>query len=255
MTDYETNRSDDFIDAYADEKAEGADKKKKSGPLSIAISAFFLVWFFGSIIAMIYLSGHGMQDLSIAVFGQLFLIFGIIGLISSIQNHSFQAFILLFPLVGGGSLFFSLGYHFMPESREQFSEMIPYAALALFFVVGLGIVLYGIIGPVMLRNKCTQSILGRVVSISSKTDDGTRLYCPTYEIYFRSETHMLCNNVYSNISVPNEGESVELFINPDKPEEFYNPKQNGSLSVFLIVFGLIFMAVPVICLVCMNFAQ
>ncbi len=261
MTDLDNRNNDDlsyyygtenpqdncYIDAYAEEKTSAAtDRAKVNGPFSYVISVFFLIWFFGSIGAMIFLSNNGSTDLCLAVFGQLFLIFGIIGTISMIKSKSFQAFVLLFPLIGAGCLFFSLTYHFMPETREDMMNMIPYLMLALFFVIGLGIFIYGILGPVMLRKKCTQTIMGKVIKLQERYNDGSKTYCPTFEIYYRSEMKEICNKIYTNYYVPQVGESVELCINPDNPDQFYIPSQNKSMGGFLIIFGLVFMAVPVI---------
>ena len=127
-------------------------------------------------------------------------------------------------------------------------DMLPYAMLGLFFVVGLVIFLYGVITPVLLTKKCTYGIYGKVISVRSRYEDGTKLYCPTYEIYYRGESIKLCDDFYSNISVKREGESVEMFIDPDDPTRFYIPSHNRFTSRFLIIFGLIFMTVPLIAL-------
>lgn len=245
----ESCNPDGFLDAYADENSPSAGKENKgnSSPLQKAIAAVFLVWFFGSVIAMIYFSKSSAPCLVATVLGQLFLIIGIAAIISTIKNRSFQIFVLIFPVIGALCLFFSMYYHFVPEKREEIMNMIPTFAIILFFLVGLVIFLTAIINPIQLRKKCTMSILGKVVELKKRYNGGTATYSPVYEIYFRGETIRLSNDFYTNISVPKEGETYEIFINPDNPKQFYQPSQSGKVNIFLMVFGFFFMAVPALC--------
>ena len=67
----------------------------------IIISIVFIVWFMGSIFGMMVCSKlDGGTGLMLALIGQYFLVFGIMGVVGSIKKRPFPAIILLFPLVG-----------------------------------------------------------------------------------------------------------------------------------------------------------
>lgn len=56
---------------------------------------------------------------------------------------------------------------------------------------------------------------------------GNMLFCPVYELDYYGTKHILYDNYYS-ITPIMEGESREIFINPENPEEFYDIERYKS---------------------------
>ena len=52
----------------------------------------------------------------------------------------------------------------------------------------------------------------------------SKLFCPVYELDYYGTKYTLCDNYYG-ISKTEEGESREILINPENPQEFYDVKR------------------------------
>ena len=64
----------------------------------IIFGIVFILWFFTSMGGLLYCSNKGLETLSAGIFGQYFLVFGILALVSGIKSKNFNPIMLLFPL-------------------------------------------------------------------------------------------------------------------------------------------------------------
>ncbi|MBE5861534.1 MAG: DUF3592 domain-containing protein [Lachnospiraceae bacterium] len=232
----------------------GNENRGKVGVGGAILSIVFLLWFFASIGAMIYCSKHDMGALVVTLFGQYFLVFGTIAVFSGLKSKDFQPITLLFPLVGIGCMIGGCIFQFGSEEVMKYAEAaLPYLFLGLFFVIGVSLVVGSYFSSKRRHEVCNYRIMGTCVKIKTSYHKGTRTYCPVYEAYFRDETILLSNNTYSNMNHIEEGETRELYLNPDNPKEFYEPKEERSLTIFLYVLGSIFAAVSAFALAMVLF--
>ena len=225
---------------------------KNSGGL---VSLIFIIWFIASIIFLV-ISGKNAeyQWLLPIIFGQYFLVFGAIAIISTrgSKKKTAAAIGILFVLIGGGVLTLGLMHHFGDEDmKKKIVDSIPFIASLGFSVGGI----CGIVGSIVSRNsmvaRCTYETQAQVIDIKSRVGsrkNHTTVYCPVYQAYVNGETVQLCDNVYSNVKVPNIGDIRPIFIDPDDPESYYEPKmyRMGFLikmfvfSMFTVIGAVVF---------------
>ena len=228
--------------------------ERKHGIGSIIISIVFLAWFLGSIGAMFYYSQQKMGAMIVILFGQLFFIFGLIAVISGIMNKDFQPITLIFPLVGIGCLVGGSIFQFGSEAIVKYlNDALPYIFLCLFMIVGASVVIGAYFTSKRKHETCTYCITATCVEVKSRYHKGSRTYCPIYEIYFRDEMIQICNNVYTNMNHIEVGETREVYLNPENPKEFFEPKEEKSTKIFMYVLGSAFVAISAFALVMMLF--
>lgn len=84
-------------------------------------------------------------------------------------------------------------------------------------------------------NKENIDVIPRFVVVTTQRRYGLRistqmvrtLFCPIYKFDFGGMIYTLCDDYYS-ISKTEEGESCEILINPENPQEFYDEKRYKS---------------------------
>jgi len=213
---------------------------KKVGVGGIIASIIFLIWFFASIGAMIYFSQKNMGPLIVVVFGQFFLVFGGIAIFSGIKTKSFQPVTLLFPVVGIGCIIGGCIFQFGNETVAKYA----YDA---------SVVIGTYFSSKRRHEVCTYCISATIVEVKSHYHKGTRSYCPIYEVYFRDEMIQLCNNTFTNMHHFEVGETREIYLNPNNPTEFFEPREEKTLKTFLYILGSAFVAVSAFALVMILF--
>ena len=77
------------------------------------------------------------------------------------------------------------------------------------------------------------------MSSSHLNNDGKMLYLPVYLIEWNRDKHTLFHKSYNNVYKPEVGSNVEIYINPKKVNDFYDP--NNKESYILIIIGLVFL--------------
>lgn len=210
----------------------------------------FVIWFFVSVGFMIYLASRDMWPLMILVFGQVFLVFGTVAILASLKDKKFDPVLLIFPLVGVGCIAGGCIFQFGSKSIMDYVEKIlPYLFLGLFFIIGMGLVIGTYFGTKRRHEKCNYCITATCVDVKTSYNKGSRTYCPVYEVYFRGEMHRIKRNIYSNVNHVAIGDQKEVYLNPDNPEEFYEPREEKSLNLFTYILGISFAVVSVFALV------
>lgn len=223
--------------------------KKKDTIIGVA----FLVWFFASIGGMLYVIKIGQIWLFPAFFGQYFLVFGILGINSFVQEGKFgydALWSLLFPLVGIVCIAASFVWHFGSEELwEKCMEYIPYAGLGLFVLAGLYMMGMWIRSRFLLEKICSQRVEAKCIevlnNIESRNGSRTTTYCPVYQFYYNGNMYDVCNNVYTNLFCPEVNTVYEIFINPTNPTQFYEPTGNKRTGIIMLILGICFIVFPI----------
>lgn len=219
------------------------EKESESSVLSTVLGILFVIWFIGSIILMWYFSETEKETLILAVAGQYFTVFGIIGVVSNMKSESPYPHLMLFPYVGLSMILASviLQYHisimgFMPGT------ICLLLLTNVFTIAGILTFIKLILDKKVLKS-CTFSITGKCVKLNKqrkltyKSNGHRRVrYCPVYEIVYRSITYQICDNNYTNFLNPKVGDYEPLKINPDKPDSTMFISKRTRMSSYLVCF-------------------
>lgn len=209
-----------------------------------------VVWFFGSMIAMV-LFAKTSPWLVLAVFGQVFFIAGIMVFVDGFKKKNFQPLFLLFLLIGALAVAYGIVMTYADaDTQKSFMDMVVYAILGVFFATGV-LSLFSVVWRNALEKKCTYPVRAVCISIrkhSSMTNTNTphyrtRTYCPVFSFTYNGKIYEVCNHEYTNFVNAQPGKEYELLINPDRPYIFHEPGESARLNTSYIVFGIIFVAV------------
>lgn len=247
--------SDNFN--YKNENYNNLQSNKKN-PKSWVISTFFLVWVIGSFIALILLADKGHDGLMTAVFGQMFLLFGIIAFVNTRKsvNKSCVTYIfnLLFAVVGAliiaGGLFFEFADGQIMEKLSYIlsENVIAVLFCMLFVLVGAVMAAFPIVSYIKDKKRCTVSVVAEVVDFKSKISRGehgsTMTYAPVYRYYYGGTEHTQASDIYTNQSMVT-GIKTEIFINPNDANDIYEPQRSASLRIIMTVMGVMFFAMGI----------
>lgn len=230
------------IDIYNQNKnnntSQQANKKSCTG------AAIMILWFIVSIIAMVCLSDVS-TEWTIIIFGQMFLVFGIIGLFSGGFEMS-KVWILLFPLVGLGCIVGGLiGLYGEEEFKEKMYDMLPIFISVLLFVIGILFIIIPIYMKKVREKYCTLPVKGVIADVYRKRSSDRNhhnihyVYAPVYEYFYNGTLYRKESNVYTNYEKFDIGSEVTVFLNPSNPDDYY-VKRSGETAINLI-FGIIFL--------------
>lgn len=112
-----------------------------------------------------------------------------------------------------------------------------------FIIVGIIVLMI----PKIKSNKCTESVRAEVVEnimVSSHHSSGNRhhgtstMFKPVFEFTYNGEEYSVVSQNSSNPPAFQEGEIVELKINPDDPTDFYAPADNTTKFIGIIFTGM-----------------
>ncbi len=220
--------------------------KRKYTPGEILISVVFLIWFFGSMVLMIFFKMIDVPELIIGVFGQYFLVFGILSLWSGIKNKNYNPIFFIIPIVGVTGIAVSLTMLFGTKATIDFiEENWGYAILVIFIIVGLLLEVSAFYMTVGKKSRCTESVVAICVDILVNYDDeGYEIYCPVYEANVGGITNQFCNNIYSSDNHVQVGDLKDIYISEYEPGVCYESSSNGKMGLITAVLGLFFIAMP-----------
>lgn len=200
----------------------------------------FILWFLASIGFMWYFSETGKPVLILALAGQYFLVFGLIGIFSSRKELVNHCWILMFPYTGIG-LFVSGISLWLDKSNTQIPMLF---FINLFTLFGLCLLVM-FAQKLYKAGKCTETVTGivtdkRVHIHYSDNATGARkrrsTFCPVYRITFKEQEYLLCNNEYTNIMVPGIGDRKTLKIDPSNPgaNYFLEPRRYWFYGIYVL---------------------
>ncbi|MBQ8922447.1 MAG: hypothetical protein IJ060_09870 [Oscillospiraceae bacterium] len=218
--------------------------------LSLILSFVFLLWFVVSVVGMVYVSRSAeLSWLVPVIVGQIFLVIGTAGLIAMLRAKKKGLWIdIVAMLVGAIIVVLPLIYHFGSEqTKTAITAHIPTLAGAGLLIAGLCGTLAAYIGQKRAAEKYSTPVEG--ICIERKTrlgSGGAVLHCPVYEITLNGETLRMEKEVYSNVGVPQIGESRTLYIDENDLGSYIEPIADKSarmigyfISIPLMIAGII----------------
>lgn len=185
------------------------------------------------------------------IMGAFFFIVGIIGICNNKPSLD-NIVILLFPVIGAVLMIVTAANIWdipaLSYIKENMNLVVPLLFLALFFVVGIVLILAGTIGRIIRKAVCTYEIQAQCVSLrrrnfhSSVEDLSSPIrsvYNPIWQYTYNGKEYTSKSSyTWSTMRPPDRQEFYRIFINPSKPEQFYSPEFN-SYFVWLIL-GILF---------------
>ncbi len=232
--------------------------RDKNSTKNMIISIVFIVWFVVSVAGMIYVSKTGQNKLFLAILGQYFLVFGIIGIGAAISDKKFgfaNMPLLLFPFVGVVLIAFGFIMQYgSDEFKASCMDNLPYGILGIFALIGVWLLCMCFLEGVWLKKICTQRVNAKCIDViemyQHSSSGGSRLvYCPIYEFYYNGTTYQVCDNKYTNVVRPEVGYTYEIFINHNKPKQFYDPERNRKMNMILLILGIAFVSLSIFAIV------
>lgn len=212
---------------------------KGTSLLNKIAGTIFLVIFFGAIAAILYFKDKN-ETMCAFIFGVVFFVIGIyITMFGGINKKNF--YILIFPIVGAGIMIFSGGYMWGNEYiKAHIMALIPAAIVSVFILAGIALIAVTFLTNLSNKTRCTESVTAVCINLNRTYDsDSGSVYAPVYKYYYGGEEHIVAQDFYTNIDVPKIDSEVELYINPENPEEFY--RKSFLLNLVKYGMGIIFL--------------
>lgn len=112
-------------------------------------------------------------------------------------------------------------------------ELIAAGVMALFVVIGLLV----LIGMIITKIKCREEVEAVVDELipNSDGDTGPSFY-PVFTYRYEGVDYRRKSNLASFSRKFKIGEHVKLFVDPDKPEKFYCPRETASKVITILMF-------------------
>ena len=82
-------------------------------------------------------------------------------------------------------------------------------------------------------------VSAEVIDYQVGYDDGNKVACPILKYSYNNQEYIYSSSWYTNVSVPQKGSVVELFINPNDANDAFSPTSN-AINIFLMLFGIVF---------------
>ena len=221
--------------------------------LSLILSFVFLLWFVASVVCTVYVSRSAeLSWLVPVILGQFFLVIGTAGLIVMLRAKKKDLWIdIVAMLVGAIIVVLPLIYHFGSEqTKTAITAHIPTLAGAGLLIAGLCGTLAAYIGQKRAAEKYSKPVEG--ICIERKTrlgSGGAVLHCPVYEITLNGETLRMEKEVYSNVGVPQIGESRTLYIDKNDLGSYVEPIADKRVRMIGYFISVPFMIAGIITLV------
>lgn len=142
-------------------------------------------------------------------------------------------------------------------SRKQMS---PKSVTTIFILISIIFIISGIyvlLTPKFQAKRCTESVNATVVENlvekSTRTNSKGRhrisvMYRPVFSFTYDGDVYTVESKSASNPPVFEQGEDVELKINPDDPEDFYAPsdKTINFVGTIFAAMGAVFLVVGIV---------
>lgn len=209
----------------------------------------FLCVFLAGIVGAILFS-RTEQMYAVACAGLCFASAGIFVLAANKKNQ--LPLSLLFVFVGLGMIIIPLLLRYQeahPERKPIISEDLPIIlVMILFVIIGAFLIFSTIWNRVRQKRLCTEPVQVTCIDLKTRrSSKGNTLYAPVWEYYYSGRTYTKVSSSASNVGYPNIGETREYFIDPNDPENLYNP---SILSfVGMLLFGVFFGGFPLVMLI------
>lgn len=234
---------------------------KKMGVKEKVLGVILLIWFFGSVVGFFVCSElEDNTGLLLVLFGQYFLVFGIIVVVSNLKKKPFPIITIIFPIVGLSALVCGICMLVGKETALEFiKQYAPYILMWVFPVAGVLVIANSFSQYRYLKRVCTRDIQAKCIDIESEftkasfEDRRTRVYMPVYSIFYDNREYIIRNYNYTNLVNFEIGMYYYIKINPSNPNEFID-ENTKKANMLTLIIGITFIVVtlPVIIFMYMN---
>ncbi len=215
------------------------------------------IWFIASLFGFAVLMESENKWLAPAVGGQIFLILGVVFIGSRMAEHTFgfsDLLLFIFPVLGIVGIVASFILRFGSEEFLNICRYyMIYAFLGVFTLAGIIMLVAWYRTTIWLKRLCTLRVEADCINVMEqyKYVDGRRVitFCPVFQFYYNGTIHEVCNNVFTNLTDFQEDQIYEIYINPNKTEQFYVPDQNNQVGIWQLIMGLAFTVFSIIVMV------
>ncbi len=219
------------------------------------VGSVFLIWFLGSMGAFV-LTARTTPWLSLAVFGQIFTVVGILALVSGLKEGDYKPIMLLFIFVGLVTITGGIIMQYGEEAlQERFMGYIPYIGMSIFFVTGILALVTAYVRN-RREQKCTQLVKATCIEIKrrksntvDKHDLGKPMYylsCPVFRYFYNGRMYERSNNTFTRYCNVELRQTYDLYINPDKPEHFREEGETARLNGMEVTVGIMFTLISIV---------
>lgn len=226
------------------------------------LGIIFIIWFFGSMIGFFVCSESDNKiGPLLALFGQYFLVFGIIAVAGNLKKKPFPVIVVIFPIVGLSVLVSGIGMILGGEKVLLFlGQYAPYILIWIFPVVGVLMIVNSFSQYRHLKRVCTRDIQAKCIDIDSRlsrnnAEQGRRrkVYMPVYSIFYNEREYIIRNYNYTNLVKFEIGMYYNIKINPSNPNEFMD-ENSSKANTLVFVLGIIFIVItaPIIIFMYMH---
>lgn len=230
---------------------------KETSGKNKALSGCFILWFVGSMLAMMFANKFVPKQYDTPVilmlFGQYFIVFGVLALKGLMQSEDKMGNLpmIIFPLVGvlifGGGLLGLLAT--MGVLGEGFSDKlvaaVPFIMINLFVIVGAAMVILCFMRNSQLKRECTMEVqaICNKERVSHSRNHG-RTYSPEYLIFIDGKEKIICKNFYTPIR-HTVGAVYNIIINPNNPNMYIDDTKGANIVIYIV--GTVFFIVGLLC--------
>lgn len=227
------------------------------------LGIIFLIWFFGSMIGFFVCSeSENKTGPLLVLFGQYFLVFGIIAVAGNIKNKPFPVITVIFPIVGLSVLVSGICMIFGGEKALLFlGRYAPYILIWIFPIVGVLMIINSFSQYRHLKQVCTRDIQAKCIDIDSRLSRNNnavpgrirKVYMPVYSIFYNEREYVIRNYNYTNLVKFEIGMYYNIKINPSNPNEFMDENSSKANKLaFVLGIIIIVITVPIIIFLYMN---
>ena len=217
----------DYVKDILEEEVDISNNDNDS-PFNKVFGIIFLGWFIASLISLIYFSSVD-ERITLIIFGQYFLGFGIVALCCK------QLIGSIFAIVGIGIIVIPILIRH-PELIPitiNWEFLLVFIFGFVFIIVGIGIIIGTFISKRNYKKRCTEFVYANIISILG--DDNK---FPIYQYKFNNKIYKVRGNNTKDINI---GDTLGIMINPNKPREIY--LKVNTIEIFwltMISLGCIF---------------
>ena len=126
----------------------------------------------------------------------------------------------------------------MQESVKKFIGNIFLTVLCALILGAVGVF------NIVLSRRCCVKVETRITEMECNVnhdDDGntSTTYRPVYQFTYNGQEYVVHGHGYSGIDTYVPGDTVTLRINPNQPENFFDPRRDRKIVAIILIFPLI----------------
>lgn len=216
-------------------------KENKTSKKDVICSIVMLLWFFGSISYMLYVSSsdkNGMPKLLIC-FGQVFAVMGLVAMVSCIKARQKMA-------AGMSSAFLLIGLGIMAggisnlvdnaDIQSTMMAIMQYLIPIVFFIISVSLMSCPIYQYYAVKTKYTDKVRVECIRVNSHLSHSSRqrMYTPVWRGWYHGEYQIFACNEFSSRKYM-VGQSEEILVNPENVSEYMDSEKRLSCYV---IFGI-----------------